>query len=55
MAREIWFNIGSCNHVLPNGTKLLSELILIYHQWVLRYSSEFNNTENAHESYFYKT
>ena len=32
MATEIWVNIGSGNGLLPDGTKLLPELMLIYHQ-----------------------
>ena len=32
MATEIWVNIGSGNGLLPDGTKPLSEPMLIYHQ-----------------------
>ena len=32
---EIWVNIGSCNGLLPDGTKPLPVLMLTNHQWCL--------------------
>ena len=32
MAKLIWVNIGSGNALLPDGTKLLPEAMLLYHQ-----------------------
>ena len=32
MALQIWVNIGSGNSLLPDGAKILPELMLTYHQ-----------------------
>ena len=50
MATEIWVGIGSCNEMLPNGTKPLPKPELTNYQ-ILCYSVEDNFTGNAQDIY----